>query len=112
VDDQPTLTFASAAELYIADMRALGRLTTERSAHEYRRALLQHATDAATTDPRATTRDDVKLTLRRWSHPNTQRRRRSMLVSFYDWMVEEGLRADTRRARPAPRAAVSRGCTA
>jgi hypothetical protein len=40
VDDQATLTFASAAELYIADLRALGRLTTERSAHEYRRALL------------------------------------------------------------------------
>jgi integrase/recombinase XerC len=104
VDDRSGLTFASAAELYIADMRALARLTTERSAEEYRRAILQHAADAGTTDPRATTRDDAKRTLRRWSHPNTQRRRRSMLVSFYDWTVEEGLRSDnparqTRAAR-------------
>jgi integrase/recombinase XerD len=34
----------------------------------------------------------------------TQRRRRSMLVSFYDWMVEEGLRPDNpaRQTRAAP----------
>jgi integrase len=102
--DAPALTFATAAELYIDDMRALGRLTTDRSAGEYRRTLLQHAADAQVSDPRETTREDAKRTLRRWSHPNTQRRRRSMLVSFYDWMVEEGLRPDnpgrqTRSAR-------------
>jgi site-specific recombinase XerD len=98
------MTFDQAAELFIADMRVLGRPTTDRSADEYRRALLQHAEDAATADPRATTRDDAKRTLRRWRHPNTQRRRRSILVSFYDWMIEEGLRPDnparqTRAAR-------------
>jgi integrase len=105
VHDQAALTFASAAELYIVDMRALGRLTTERSAEEYRRAIRQHAADGGTTDPRATTRDDVKRTLRRWSHPNTQRRRRSMLVSFYDWMVGEGLRPDN----PARQTRAARG---
>jgi integrase/recombinase XerC len=103
--DEHPLTFASAADLYIADMRALGRLTTERSAGEHRRTLLQHAADAGTTDPRATTRDDAKRTLRRWSHPNTQRRRRSMLVSFYDWMVEEDLRRDN----PARQTRAARG---
>jgi integrase/recombinase XerC len=105
VDEKPALSFASAVELYIADMRALARLTTERSADEYRRAFLQHAADAGTTDPRATTREDVKRTLRRWSHPNTQRRRRSMLVSFYDWTVEEGLRLDN----PARQTRAARG---
>ncbi len=75
-------------------MRALGRLTTDRSVAEYGRTVRKHAEDAEATDPRATTRQDVKRTLRRWSHPNTQRRKRSMLVSFYDWMVEEGLRPD------------------
>ena len=36
---------------------------------------------------------------------NTQRRKRSMLISFYDWLVEEGLRPDNpaRQVR-APRA--------
>jgi site-specific recombinase XerD len=75
-------------------MRAYGRFTSDRSAVEYRRTLRRLAEDAEDRDPRVATREDVKRTLRRWSHPNTQRRMRSMLVSFYDWMVEEGLRAD------------------
>jgi len=103
--EQSRLTFSFAVELYIKCMRALGRLTTARSVGEYRRALLQHAAESGTTDPRATTRDHAKRTLRRWSHPNTQRRRRSMLVSFYDWMVEEGLRPDN----PARQTRAARG---
>src|ERR687894_232100 len=86
--------FARAIELYLEDMQGLGRLTTSRSVAEYRRMVEKHAHDAAGVDPSATTRQHVKATLRRWSHPNTQRRKRSMLVSFYDWMVEEGLRPD------------------
>jgi site-specific recombinase XerD len=88
------LDFSTAAEGYLADMRAFGRLSTDRSEQEYRRVLLSHAEDAADADPRRTTREDVKRTLRRWTHPNTQRRRRSVLVSFYDWLVEEGMRLD------------------
>jgi site-specific recombinase XerD len=88
------VTFESAIELYVADMRTYGRLTTDRSATEYRRTLRRLAEDAEDDDPRRITRDDVKRTLRRWTHPNTQRRMRSMLVSFYDWMVEEGMRPD------------------
>jgi integrase/recombinase XerC len=86
--------FARAIEDYVADMRAFGRLSTERSAQEYRRVLRSHGEDAASADPTTTTREDVKRTLRRWTHPNTQRRRRSVLVSFYDWLVEEGMRLD------------------
>jgi len=77
MDDAPRISFDQAAELFIADMRVIGRLRADRSAHEYRRSILQHAADAGTEDPRTTTRDDVKRTLRRWRHPNTQRRRRS-----------------------------------
>ena len=85
-----------------------GRLNTDRSIAEYRRTVRKHAEDAGAR-PDATTRDEVKATLRRWSHPNTKRRKRTMLVSFYDWMVEEGLRAenpcppDPRTERKAPR---------
>ena len=88
------LGFETAVDLYLADMQVYGRLTTERSRTEYRRTLRRHADDAEGRGPSATTRDDVKATLRRWTHPNTQRRMRSMLVSFYDWLVEEGLRSD------------------
>jgi site-specific recombinase XerD len=86
--------FSSAIEGYLADMRAFGRLSTDRSAQEYRRVLRCHADDAPDADPIKTGRADVKRTLRRWAHPNTQRRRRSILVSFYDWLVEEGIRLD------------------
>ena len=89
-----SLDFERAIELYLDDMRAFGRLTTRRSMTEYRRTIRTHAEDADREGPRETTREHVKATLRRWSHPNTQRRKRSMLVSFYDWMVEEGLRPD------------------
>lgn len=49
-------------------------------------------------------REDVKRTLRRWKHANTQGTNRSKLVSFYAWTMEEGLRKDnpaqqTRRPR-------------
>ena len=86
--------FARAVELFLDDMRGLGRLTTDRSVAEYRRTVRKHAEDAQGADPCETTRQHVKATLRRWSHPNTQRRKRTMLVSFYDWMVEEGMRPD------------------
>ena len=87
-------TFERAIELFLEDMVALGRLNTEHSIAEYRRTVRKHAEDAGGARPDATTRDEVKATLRRWSHPNTKRRKRTMLVSFYDWMVEEGLRAE------------------
>ena len=86
-------------------MRAFGRLTSDRSAEEYRRTLRRHADDAEADDFRTATREDVKRTLRRWDHPNTQRRMRSMLVSFYDWLVEEGLRPDN----PARQTRAARG---
>lgn len=86
--------FSEAIDLFLADMTGLARLTTSRSVAEYRRTVQTHAADAQGTGPGATSRQDVKTTLRRWSHPNTQRRKRTMLVSFYDWMVEEGLRPD------------------
>ena len=54
----------------------------------------RHGDDVDDRDPRYTNRDDVKRTLRRWSHPNSQSKYRSVLVSFYDWVMEEGLRAD------------------
>jgi hypothetical protein len=98
------MTFAQAVELFIADMRVIGRLTTDRSADEYCRALLparrgRRDRRPARHDTRRRHADAPSL-----AHPNTQRRRRSMLVSFDDWMVEEGLRPDnparqTRAAR-------------
>ncbi len=53
---------------------------------------MAHAEDVANRDPRYTSRDDVKRTLARWPHPNSRGKQRSIFVSFYDWLVEEGLR--------------------
>ena len=101
------MKLTSAIDLYIEDMRLLGRINSPATERDYRGALVAHAKDVLNRDPHHTNRDDVKRTLRRWPHPNSQRKQRSILVSFYDWMVEEGKRKDnparqTRRAKRRP----------
>lgn len=98
------MRFTEGIDLYIADMYAQGRMTSAKSERSYRDPLLLHAEDCQYRDPTQTTRDDVKRTLRRWPNPNTQANRRSVYVSFYDWLMEEGYRRDnparqTRRPR-------------
>jgi hypothetical protein len=95
--------FSRAIDLYIADMRAEGRINSPRSERSYRGALYHHCDDLENRDPAYAGREDVKRTLRRWPHPNTQRKNRAVLVSFYDWAMEEGIAGTTRRARPAGR---------
>jgi integrase/recombinase XerD len=99
--------FSRAIDLYIADMRAEGRINSPRSERSYRGALYHHCDDLDNRDPSYVGREDVKRTLRRWPHPNTQRKNRAVLVSFYDWAMEEGYRRDnparqTRRPKARP----------
>ena len=49
-----------------------------------------HAEDVDNRDPAYTNRNDVKRTLAHWANCNTRSKNRSILVSFYDWMVESG----------------------
>lgn len=81
----------------------LGRINSPATERDYRGTLRAHALDVSNRDPRSTNRDDVKLTLSRWPHPNSQLKQRSILVSFYDWMIEEGHRPSN-PARQTPRA--------
>lgn len=81
-----------AVDAYLADMRAEGRINSDVSERSYRDVLNWHGEDVQNRDPRYTNRDDVKRTLARWPNPNTRAKRRSYLVSFYDWLVEEGMR--------------------
>ncbi len=74
--------------------------------YAYRLALERHQEDAGQTGPFQTTRDDVKRTLARWSG-NTQYRQHSVLISFYDWAMEEGLR-ETNPARQVRRTRLQR----
>lgn len=92
----------SAIDAFLADAKAEGQINSDRSETSYRAALLRHAKDVGNRDPRATNRDDVKRTLRRYAHPNTQRRNRSMLVSFYKWLVWEGYRKDNPAEQTRP----------
>lgn len=105
--DRAGMQFAVAVDRYIADMRIEGRITSDRTEEGYRHVLRCHGEDVSNRDPRTTGREDCKRTLARWKHPNTQGINRSILVSFYDWTVEEGLRPanparQTRRPRPRP----------
>jgi site-specific recombinase XerD len=86
------------------DMETQGRINSPRTIRSYRDCLDCHGDDVDNRDARLTTREDVKRTLRRW-HGNTQSNRRSVLVSFYDWMMEEGYGPTTPLGRPdAPNA--------
>lgn len=86
------MKFTRAIDLFIVDMRAYKRINSNETETAYRHCLGAHCDDVANRDPTLTGRDDVKRTLRRWENANTQRNRRSILISFYDWMVEEGMR--------------------
>jgi integrase len=99
--------FDVAIDEYVADMWSQGRFNSPASERNYRLVLYAHAEDVDNRDPRYTNREDIKRTLRRWPHPNSQRTSRSKLISFYDWLVEEGRRPhnparQTRRPRRRP----------
>jgi integrase/recombinase XerD len=99
--------FSAAIDEFERDMVSQGRLRSDASVRAYRSSLTCHATDVGNRDPRYTNRNDVKRTLGRWKNPNSQRTRRAHLVSFYDWLMEEGERKDnparqTRSPRPRP----------
>src|SRR5271165_3384060 len=101
------MRFDQAIDLYIDDMRAQGRLNSRSSVTGYRATLVAHGEDLGIRDPKYAGREDVKRTLRRWKHANTQGTNRAKLVSFYDWTMEEGIRMDnparqTRRPRRRP----------
>jgi hypothetical protein len=71
------------------DARGEGRINSPNTERGYRDTLNAHAVDIDGRDPRSTVRDDVKRTLQRWPNPNTRRKNRSILVSFYDWAMQE-----------------------
>jgi site-specific recombinase XerD len=83
------MKFSRAIDLYIADMRGEGRINSANTECGYRDTLNAHAADVDERDPRSTFREDVKRTLERWPNPNTRRKNRSILVSFYDWAMQE-----------------------
>lgn len=101
------MTFRQAIDEFIRDQQLAGRINSEATKRTYLHTLWRHADDVDNRSPHTTNRDDVKRTLRRWSHPNTQRTCRSILVSFYRWTVEEGIRPNnpaeqTRRPKRKP----------
>ena len=96
------MRFDVAIDEYIADRRSQGIINSTLTERDYRLVLYAHADDVRNRDPRYTGRDDVKRTLARWSHPNSYSKNRSILVAFYEWMVEEGNRPHN-PARQTPR---------
>jgi site-specific recombinase XerD len=88
------MRFNDGIELYLRDTASQGRLTSPGSERAYRDTLYVLAREVSNRDPQTINRDDVKRVLRRWSHPNTQRKHRSVMVSFFDWSMEKGYRKD------------------
>ena len=99
------MKFYDAIDSYVADMRAEGKLNSPTSERGYRGTLNAHAGDVSNRDPRYIGRADVQRTLARWPHPSTRSVNRAKLVSFYDWLMQEGYRKDNpaRQTRPSRR---------
>jgi len=99
--------FTEAIDAFIADWRREGRINSDRTEVAYRSRLMAHAEDVGNRDPRTVGRSDIKRTLSRWDHPNTQRNAHAVLRAFYDWAMEEDVRRDNparqvRKARARP----------
>lgn len=101
------MKFTEAIDAYLRDQRMLGRINSDRTEVSYRSRLMAHAADIGNRDPRTVGREDIKTTLRRWEHPNTQRNAHAILAAFYDWCMEEAIRPtnparQVRRAKKRP----------
>lgn len=96
------MKLTDAIELFISDKRSEGRIASDRTEAGYRLTLNAHAADVANRDPKLTGREDVKRTLARWPHPNTQAYNRAVLMSFYRWTVQEGLRPNNPAEQTRP----------
>jgi site-specific recombinase XerD len=101
--DGVTLKFSKAIDLFITDRKSQGRINSANTESAYREKLNAHCDDVGDADPAKTTRADLKRTLRRWEHPNSQRQAHAILTTFYDWTMEEEIR-DTNPARMVLRA--------
>jgi integrase/recombinase XerD len=94
--------FRDSIDEFVVDMRSAGRINSDGTEVSYRSRLLALSDEVKNRDPRLVGREDVKRALRNWSHPNTQHQARSVYVSYFDWMMEEGMR-DTNPARQTRR---------
>lgn len=97
------MRFSAAIDDFVVDRRSQGAINSPNTEARYRHVLDAHCDDVSDRDPAKTGRDDIKRTLRRYEHPNTQRQAHAILTSFYDWCTEESIR-DTNPARMVRRA--------
>lgn len=78
---------------------------TPRTVESYRACLWQLAEDTSNRDPRYIGRDELRRFLTRWQNRNTRHNKLSILRSFFDWLVEEGIASTNpaRQVRPPKR---------
>lgn len=88
------MRFDEAADQFLTDWASYGRLNSKHTLAAYRIALTALSEEVGNRDPRTVGRNDIKRTLARWSHPNTQAARRAALNSFFKWAMQEDLRKD------------------
>jgi site-specific recombinase XerD len=84
----------TAVDQFLTDWQSYGRINSPATIAAYRYALKCLSEDVSNRDPRTIGRQDIKRTLARWPHPNTQALRRAALNSFFKWTMQEGIRKD------------------
>src|SRR5438270_13762664 len=101
------MKFADAIDSFVRDMWAEGGFRSERSERSYRSVLYRHLEDVDNRDPAYVGVADIKRTLGRWRNANTRRTGRAVLMSFYRWTVQTGIRPtnpveQTKRVKKQP----------
>lgn len=87
---EDVLPISMAIDLFMRDWRSEGRINSENTEIRYRYILGKHCDDARNRPLANADTEDVKRTLRRWKHANSQSQARSVLSSFYMWARQEG----------------------
>lgn len=98
------MKFEVAIDAFIADWKGYGQINSPHTEQAYREKLYMHAEDCGGRPVEKAGKEDVKRTLRRWSHANSKNQAHSVLNSFYTWTLEEDIRTTNpaqavRRAR-------------
>lgn len=87
------LKFCDAIDAYLHDQQQFGRINSRNSELRYRSVLKRHWEDVGRRSPLRTDREHVKRTLERWGG-HSRYNAHAILISFYDWLLQEGLRKD------------------
>ena len=97
------MRFDQSVDLFIAEMRAEGRVNSPHTEASYRSRLEKLGEVIHNRDPRTIGQGDVEKTLALWPNPATGQHARSVFISYGDWLMHRHVRKDNPARATRPR---------